>query len=218
MSMPSKIFLGVGITLALGALAFGYSLLHRGFGARGTPSGLEVYVARNLRSMAIPADAKAVENPYPFTEERRPAAEHHWIEHCSSCHAPDGSGDTPIGRNLYPKPPDMRESMTQDLSDGELQHIIANGVRFTGMPAWGDEDSEQDIWDLVSFIRKLPELTPEEIERMKTGGGPAHSHEAAPEAPGGHSHAPGTPPHTHEAAPAAPAGHSHAPGTPPHTH
>lgn len=198
MSMPTKILLAVVITLGAGALGLGYSVMHRGFGARGEPSGLEVFVARNLRSMAVSADAKEMQNPVPFTEERWPGAEHHWMEHCSSCHSLDGSGDTPIGRNLYPNPPDMRESLTQDLSDGELFHIISNGVRFTGMPAWGDEDSVEDIWDLVSFIRKLPALTPEELERMQQGSEPAeHSHEAAPAAPQGHTHAPGTAPHTH---------------------
>jgi hypothetical protein len=185
MSMLTKILLVVVIALGLGAVALGYSILQRGFGARGEPSGLEVFVARNLRSLAIPADAKATQNPVPFTEERRPGAEHHWMEHCSSCHALNGSGDTPIGRNLYPSPPDMR-------------HIISNGVRFTGMPAWGDEDSVEDIWDLVSFIRKLPGLTPEELQRMERGGAPEPGAEGSPAtAPAGHTHAPGTPPHTH---------------------
>ena len=215
MGMPTKILLAVVITVGAAALALGYSVLQRGFGARGEPSGLEVFVARNLRSMAISADAKAAQNPVPFTEERRPGAEHHWMEHCSSCHALNGSGDTPIGKNVYPHPPDMRESLTQDLSDGELFHIISNGVRFTAMPAWGDEDSAEDIWDLVSFIRKLPTLTPEELERMEHGGKAEHAEEAPAAAPAGHTHAPGTPPHTH--APAPPS-HTHAPGTPPHTH
>ena len=82
MSMPTKILLAVVITLGAGAVALGYSVLHGGFGARGEPSRVEVFVARNLRSMAISADAKATANPVPFTEERRPGAEHHWMEHC----------------------------------------------------------------------------------------------------------------------------------------
>jgi hypothetical protein len=54
------------------------------------------------------------------------------------CHANNGSGETEIGRNLYPKAPDMRQTKTQSLSDGELYYIIRNGVPMTGMPAWGD--------------------------------------------------------------------------------
>ena len=62
----------------------------------------------------------------------------HFADHCASCHGNDGRGNTEMGRNLYPKAPDMRQSGTQHLSDGELYWIIENGVRLTGMPAWGD--------------------------------------------------------------------------------
>src|SRR5262249_62056227 len=69
---------------------------------------------------------------------------------------------------LYHKPPDMRQAGTQNLSDGELFYIIQNGVRFTGMPAFGTDNShDQDSWKLVRFIRHLPELTDEELARMK---------------------------------------------------
>ena len=55
------------------------------------------------------------------------------------------------------------------MSDGEIFWIIRNGIRFTAMPAWGDGDPAEDkaSWKLVHFIRHLPKLTPEELERMK---------------------------------------------------
>ena len=53
------------------------------------------------------------------------------------------------------------------MADGELFYIISNGVRLTGMPAWEEEDSPEEIWDLVSFIRRLPQRTPEELKEMK---------------------------------------------------
>lgn len=85
------------------------------------------------------------------------------------CHANDGSGQTEIGRNLYPKAPDMRGPATQSLTDGELFYIIHNGIRFTGMPAWGDNgaDGDEDSWKLVHFIRHLPRMTEQELEDMK---------------------------------------------------
>ena len=191
-----RIRTGVGIAtviiLGSGLFLAGYYGMVRGFRAPEEPSHLE---ARNLRRMAIPSDAKAMTNPYPFVPEKLPAAQDHWVAHCSLCHALDGTGDSPIGRNLYPKPPDMRAAPTQELSDGEIYHIISNGIRFTGMPAWGNEDSSEDIWDLVSFIRRLPHLSPEELKLLeqKAAGGQTGG-ETQPQ---GHSHAPGTPPHTH---------------------
>jgi hypothetical protein len=59
---------------------------------------------------------------------------------------------------------------TQALTDGELYAIIKNGVRLTGMPAWGSPGSAEDpqTWKLVLFIRNLQHLTPEEVDQMKS--------------------------------------------------
>jgi hypothetical protein len=77
---------------------------------------------------------------------------------------------TELGRNLSPRVPDMTRQATQSLTDGELFFIIKNGVRLTGMPAWGRDTPEDDhqSWQLVSFIRHLPAIKPQELEEMKT--------------------------------------------------
>ena len=94
----------------------------------------------------------------------------HFADHCATCHANDGGGDTLIGHGLYPKPPDLRLAETQHLSDGELFWIIENGVRLTGMPAFGGSGAElggtDASWKLVRFIRHLPQLTAGEILEM----------------------------------------------------
>ena len=58
---------------------------------------------------------------------------------------------------------------TQDLTDGELFYIIHNGIRLTGMPAFGQGSPEEDTdsWKLVHFIRHLPRITSDELEEMK---------------------------------------------------
>ena len=91
----------------------------------------------------------------------------HFADHCATCHANDGSGDTSIGKGLYPKPPDLRAAGTQDLTDGELFYIIHNGIRLTGMPAFGQSDEDADSWKLVHFIRHLPSITSDEVQKMK---------------------------------------------------
>jgi mono/diheme cytochrome c family protein len=102
----------------------------------------------------------------------------HFADHCAVCHANDGSGDTSIGQGLYPKPPDLRQSGTQDLTDGELFYIIHNGIRLTGMPGFGQGPADQDTgsWKLVHFIRHLPGISPEELAQMKEMN-PKSSHE-----------------------------------------
>jgi mono/diheme cytochrome c family protein len=52
----------------------------------------------------------------------------HFADHCVTCHANDGSGDTSFGEGLYPEPPDKRKKETQNKSDGELYYRIENGI------------------------------------------------------------------------------------------
>jgi hypothetical protein len=61
----------------------------------------------------------------------------------------------------------MRRPPTQELTDGELFHIIENGVRLTGMPAWGGPGTAEGSWHLVHFIRHLPRLTDDERAQME---------------------------------------------------
>lgn len=168
--MPKARIAIVALTavLVVGGAAVWF-ILGRGFSAREEPTSVEAWVARRLRRMATPRSARDARNPVPTTPETLAEARGHFADHCALCHDNDGSGQTEIGQALYPKPPDMRQAETQSLSDGELFYIIHNGIRLTGMPAWGTGATveDEDSWKLVHFIRHLPNITPEELETMK---------------------------------------------------
>ena len=140
-----------------------------GFSARAQPGALERWAARQGRSMAMPAELKARANPLSDSPEVLAEARAHWADHCAGCHANNGSGESEMGQRMYPPAPDMREPATQNLTDGELFFIIQNGIRMTGMPAWGNGTShdDQDSWKLVRFIRHLPKLTSQEEREME---------------------------------------------------
>jgi hypothetical protein len=61
----------------------------------------------------------------------------------------------------------MRQPQTQNMTDGEIYYTIHNGIRLSGMPAWGETDKDDDSWKLVVFIRHLPQLIPEEEKEME---------------------------------------------------
>ncbi len=130
---------------------------------------METLIARWARSESFPAAARSQPNPVPNTAEVLADARAHWSDHCATCHANDGSGDTEMGRNTYPPAPDMRSPATQRLTDRELFYIIQNGIRFTAMPAWGGggEHDATDSWKLVRFIRHLPQVTGDEKRAME---------------------------------------------------
>jgi len=155
------------IVLALGL--YGWSLIHRGFSTHDQPSALESLLARTARSLAVPASYRSLKNPYPPTPENIREGLEHFADHCAVCHANNGSGDTPFGRGMYPKPPDMRQPLTQNKTDGEIYYTIEHGIRLSGMPAFGEKNRTDDesTWKLVHFIRHLPKITQEEIRQME---------------------------------------------------
>lgn len=167
MKRGNLILLIVVVVLGFG-IAAAASILHNGLSSRATPTALEALLARNARHLAIPSGARSTKNPVAATPENLRAARLHFADHCAVCHGNDGNGDSMMGRGLYPKPPDLRQADTQKLSDGELFWIIENGVRFTGMPAFGGpHSSPEDSWKLVLFIRHLPSLAPAERLEME---------------------------------------------------
>ncbi len=160
-------FLLAVVGFAACAIAVWLFLLFRG-GARHEPAAIEASAARALRRLAIPGASRQAKNPVAASEEVLAEGREHFADHCAVCHANDGSGDTEMGRNLYPPAPDMRQDTTQSMSDGELWFIIHNGVPLSGMPAWGEDDHDDvDSWELVHFIRHLPQVGEDEIAEME---------------------------------------------------
>lgn len=173
--MRSVTLMLIGAVLAAVAVAAGGLVYVKVTGLRGQPEPgtIETRLARAARGLAIPAEFKARPNPFAGSETASWAGLEHFARYCSLCHGNDGSGrESAFGRGLFPKPPDMRAATTQSLSDGELLYIIENGVRFTGMPAFGTGDGDPAgdklAWELVTFVRRLPTITTDETGYMES--------------------------------------------------
>jgi mono/diheme cytochrome c family protein len=139
-----------------------------GFSANSKPGALETWLATEARQLALPADAKQRRNPIANSTEVIAQGKAHWADHCAVCHGNDGKGHADMGAKMYPPAPDMTQRGTQEMTDGELFYIIENGVRLTGMPAWGSaHGGEDDSWKLVHFIRHLPQLTEGDLREME---------------------------------------------------
>jgi mono/diheme cytochrome c family protein len=169
MSRSAKALLLVLVAAAVAGGGALVVLVQHGVSARDEPTAMEAWIARRTRRLATPRNQREAKNPVPLTTEVVARARAHFADHCASCHGNDGHGKTNVGQNLYPKAPDMWLPTTQSLSDGELFSIIKNGVRLTGMPAWGGDTPEDDkeTWELVHWIRHLPGITEVELQEMK---------------------------------------------------
>jgi len=154
------------IMVALGALL----IKNRGFRASSTPGGFETSATRLLRDFAIPRAEKGRKNPFASDEQARGQGRNEFLARCATCHGSDGRGATPIGANVYPRVPDLHGPATQDLTDGEIRYIIANGVQLTGMPALPALDGQEErvSWALVTYLRSLRSKTPAEVARQQS--------------------------------------------------
>ena len=165
----TQVFVLVAILLiGIGCVVYVVRVLRRGFSTRVAPGKIESSLALTMRDMAIPARYKTMKNPVTITPEVVHEGMAHWADHCATCHANNGNGATMYGNGMYPRPPDMRLKHPQEMSDGELYHTIKDGVRMSGMPAFGDPgDNDLDSWKLVAFIRHLPRLSDHEVLEME---------------------------------------------------
>lgn len=93
---------------------------------------------------------------------------------CSSCHLAPGIKSSELSAGLYPKPPNLTLGKPDDPS--RLFWVIKNGIKLTAMPAWGESHNDEDIWAMVAFINKLPDLDEKAYRKMvKKSGGHHHS-------------------------------------------
>ena len=160
--------IAVVVLLAIaGTLAYVRST---GLRAQAAPGRVEIALARAVRRWAVPAADRNRTNPVPRTPAVEREGLEHFADHCATCHANDGSGNTEIGKGLFPPAPDMRLAATQQMADGELFYVIEHGIRFTGMPGWstGTPAGEESSWHLVHFVRRLPHLSKAEVDEMAT--------------------------------------------------
>jgi len=90
---------------------------------------------------------------------------------CVQCHGGPGRERSVVGKGLNPSPPDLTDASLQlRYNDAELFWIVKHGIKMSGMPAFGETHDDDTIWSIVSFVRRLPDLDPEEYQAWMAGG------------------------------------------------
>src|SRR5260370_1522011 len=97
----------------------------------------------------------------PVTDENLIAGAHTYSEYCAVCHGLIGQPGTAISKGMYPKPPKLfgGEGVTGD-PVGETYWKIENGIRLTGMPAFRQSLSENQIWQMALLLANAGKLPP----------------------------------------------------------
>ena len=139
---------------------------------------LTLWVIRTLKDNSIEHRSKDVKVPDNLNDSSLvKLGFSHYNEMCVGCHGAPGIPSNEIGKGLYPHPPNLAHS-AKEMPPSELFWITKNGIKMTGMPAFGKTHSDDKIWAIVAFMEKLPNMTKEqyialqkadksEVEEMK---------------------------------------------------
>ncbi|MEX1060314.1 MAG: cytochrome c [Methyloceanibacter sp.] len=153
------------LLVAVGAAAFGiYAGLYN-VAADIPHTGPVFWLVETVRERSIAVRAADVVVPGDLGDPKRIASgAGQYAEMCSFCHLAPGMKRTEISRGLYPRAPELRRG--SDLTPAEEFWVVKHGVKMTGMPAWGLTHNDELLWDVVAFLRKLPELTSDEYQAL----------------------------------------------------
>lgn len=94
-------------------------------------------------------------------------------EMCAGCHLAPGMKRTEISRGLYPRAPELRRG--SQLTPAEQFWVLKHGIKMTGMPAWGVTHDDEVLWDVVAFLRQMPQLTADQYQALVKSAPKTHS-------------------------------------------
>jgi len=145
-----------GVLLAALAAGAWYAAANASLSALEPPGGLETAVATAAKDWLVARAARQPLPPAPANDQQSVAnGTMQFGANCAFCHGTDGRTPTKVGTSLYPRAVRLDSSGVQAYTDAELFVIIRDGIRLTGMPGFGRIHSEQEIWNLVHYLRSL---------------------------------------------------------------
>lgn len=163
--------LGIFVTIAA-ALAGAYFFVTGGALPAGQdvkPGRLERWIAKTALQATIGRQTSGLTDPLPPTDDNLAAGIALYIAHCQTCHGgPDGAASA-IAKGLTPSPPQLVKHGVEDDPEATTHWKIAHGIRFTGMPAFGQTLSDREIWQMTLFLKRMDSLLPGAREAWAAG-------------------------------------------------
>ncbi len=152
--IAGTVVLAVAAVLVTLALRFDLSALPE-------PGSLELALATRARHFLVRRSSRQGIPPQPATSGAGLAeGKTRYGVECAACHGMDGHTLTDSGRWMYPRAADLTSPAVQQYSDRELFWIVKNGIRLSGMPAFGKVETDERIWAIVQYVRSLRSFAP----------------------------------------------------------
>ena len=149
--------LALGLIALIIVFAIG-SFLRENWGVTGTPGVVERMIAKWALSSSR-RDDSGTKNPIAPTEQNLEEGRVSYEKQCAFCHGLDGRGQGQTGVQFYPPVPAIA-GPSVELTDGQIQSSITNGVRYTGMPSFSKVLSPEEVWKVVLWVRHISQTAP----------------------------------------------------------
>ena len=159
---------------AVTGVGFLYSGLYP-MGADDHHNDLTYWALETLRERSVDRASSGIEVPADLDRsERLLAGGADYNDMCAGCHLKPGKDESDFTLGLNPAPPNLTQPHQgeEDL-ESRAQHrfwVIKHGIKASGMPAWGPNHDDERIWSMVAFLRRLPELSPEQYQVLTARG------------------------------------------------
>jgi len=115
------------------------------------------WMISQLRDRSIAVRARGIAPPADLAAPSRIATGAGlYANLCTGCHLAPSMKKTELSKGLYPKPPQL--AYGTDLTPGQEFWILKHGIKLTAMPSWGRTHSDDELWDIVAFLKKMPDL------------------------------------------------------------
>jgi mono/diheme cytochrome c family protein len=115
----------------------------------------------NTMIHSVVSRAKSVQANAQFTDQQARAGFTIYSQTCVHCHGAPGKDPGDIAKGLNPEAPDLADAV-EDMTTAQMFWIIKNGIKMSGMASYGKVHNDDEIWNIVAFVQRLPKMTPEE--------------------------------------------------------
>ncbi|MFT5721331.1 MAG: mono/diheme cytochrome c family protein [Motiliproteus sp.] len=169
-----KRLLAVTGAIAIGVVGFLYSGMYS-MGADDPHYEMTTWALETLRENSIARASKDITVPSDLNSVERllkGGADYNGM--CAGCHLKPGKSESDFTLGLYPAPPNLADLSRPDTDDKAADQrsfwIIKHGIKASGMPAWAPGHDDTRIWNMVAFLKRLPELTETQYQILSARG------------------------------------------------
>jgi mono/diheme cytochrome c family protein len=164
-----KFLLGVVLTIVALVLIF-IVFIYSGWynvSAMNEESGLMKWVFNTAKNNSIDSRLTGISVPDLNDSTLIKEGFEHYNEMCASCHGAPRMEESELSKGLNPRAPYLPK-VAKYIKPAKLFWATKYGIKMTGMPAWGKTHSDQKIWAIVAFVKKLPTINQNDYDKMKS--------------------------------------------------